>query len=214
MAGKSTFLRGIGVNAVLAQSGAPVRAVKSEAFAVGSHRLHLRSGFARGRHLALLCRDPSAEADHGPDQRRGAGSFSAGRVALGNKLARSLDWNPIVRHQTGGTGRGGLGEHARPGTDRDSPGDRTRRPSIATSKITWKRGSCASITSYIRASSRPAMRCLSCAPLGLKSDEGDSTHQGSLRQGLSTAELAHRLVFHQAFAGDVAPSRWDESAGR
>ena len=55
MAGKSTFLRGIGVNAVLAQSGAPVRAIHPEAFAVGSHRLHLRSGFARGRHLALLC---------------------------------------------------------------------------------------------------------------------------------------------------------------
>ncbi len=29
MAGKSTFLRGIGVNAVLAQSGAPVRAASS-----------------------------------------------------------------------------------------------------------------------------------------------------------------------------------------
>ena len=35
MAGKSTFLRGIGVNAVLAQSGAPVRAAQSEAFASG-----------------------------------------------------------------------------------------------------------------------------------------------------------------------------------
>ncbi len=85
---------------------------EAEAVASYRHCLDLRSGFAGGWNLALLCGDPSAKADHGPDQGPCSGSFSAGRAAVWNQLARSADRNPIHRHQTGGTRRGGVGKHA------------------------------------------------------------------------------------------------------
>ena len=78
MAGKSTFVRAVGVNAVLAQCGAPVRAQKSGDVTSGGERLHLRTRFAARRRLALLCGDHAAEADCRSGQGAGARFVLAG----------------------------------------------------------------------------------------------------------------------------------------
>ena len=112
MAGKSTFLRGIGVNAVLAQSGAPVRAAKlklSPLTVTASICVldSLEGGISRF-YAEIHRLKQIMDLTTGPCP----GSFSAGRVALGNQLPRSADRNPIDRHQAGGARRGGVGEHA------------------------------------------------------------------------------------------------------
>ncbi len=78
MAGKSTFVRAVGVNAVLAQCGAPVRAQKTDDVAAGSERLHLRARFTARRCVALLCGDYSAEANRRSGQGSGARFIFAG----------------------------------------------------------------------------------------------------------------------------------------
>ncbi len=59
MSGKSTLLRTVGVNAVLAQAGAPVRARASRAVAARGRRVAPRPRLAAGGPLALLRRDPA-----------------------------------------------------------------------------------------------------------------------------------------------------------
>ena len=61
MSGKSTLLRTVGVNAVLAQAGAPVSAAQP-AFRRWPSGVHLGSRLAAGRHLPFLCRDQAAAA--------------------------------------------------------------------------------------------------------------------------------------------------------
>ncbi len=190
MAGKSTFLRGIGVNAVLAQSGAPVRAVslKLSPLAVTASICVLDSleggisrFYAEIHRLKQIMDLTSGSV---------SGSVSAGRVALGNKLARSVDRNPIVRHQTGGTGRSGPGEHARPGADRDPPGDR-----IAGHQLPFRRSPrrrAVALRLQAISGHRPDQQCAArlCDPSGLKFEPRSVTAAGS-------------QLFHQALAGDA-----------
>ena len=72
MSGKSTWLRAIGVNVVLAQAGAPVCAARFQLTPLTAGRHAARPGLAAGRPLALLRRDHQAAADRrvGPASRR------------------------------------------------------------------------------------------------------------------------------------------------
>jgi len=76
MSGKSTLLRTLGVNVVLAQAGAPVRAerLRLSPLAVGaSIRVNdsLQGGISR-----FLCRNPAPAADPGSDRRHAPGAVS------------------------------------------------------------------------------------------------------------------------------------------
>ncbi len=78
MSGKSTLLRAVGLNVVLAWAGAPVRA---QSFAVSpltvgaSIRVH---GLAPRRQIAVLCRDHAAARDREPGKRRSDGVVLVG----------------------------------------------------------------------------------------------------------------------------------------
>ncbi len=61
MAGKSTFIRSVGVNAVLAQCGAPVRARALKMSPLGCGCVDLRARFSVGWHVAILCGDSQIE---------------------------------------------------------------------------------------------------------------------------------------------------------
>ena len=65
MSGKSTLLRAVGLNTVLAWAGAPVRATRLRISPLQPGSFHSRAGFAPGRPLALLRRD------HAPARNRG-----------------------------------------------------------------------------------------------------------------------------------------------
>ena len=80
MSGKSTLLRTIGANAVLAMAGAPVRAASLECSPAGDRRHHTHRGFAAGGPLALLRGDsphPGHRSRHA--WRRRLCSFSSTR---------------------------------------------------------------------------------------------------------------------------------------
>ena len=65
MAGKSTFIRSVGVNAVLAQCGAPVTGSRVEDVAAGCGSVDLRARFSVGRNVAILRGDSQAEGCRG-----------------------------------------------------------------------------------------------------------------------------------------------------
>ena len=62
MSGKSTYLRTVGVNVVLALAGAPVRAARLRLSPLAARRDAPDPGLAAGRPLALLRRDHAAQA--------------------------------------------------------------------------------------------------------------------------------------------------------
>ena len=64
MSGKSTLLRTIGVNTVLALAGAPVRAARLTLTPPRSWRFHPQHRFARRRTLALHGGDSASAPDH------------------------------------------------------------------------------------------------------------------------------------------------------
>ena len=78
MSGKSTLLRTIGINTVLAWAGAPVRARAAQDFAAEPGRVDSRAGFARRRPFPLLCRDHPPARNCGADERSPHGSLPAG----------------------------------------------------------------------------------------------------------------------------------------
>ncbi len=88
MAGKSTFIRSVGVNAVLAQCGAPVRAEATANVTSKGCRLDLRSRFALRRSFAILCRDPSHQGDPRPGRCCDASFVPAGRASFRDEFAR------------------------------------------------------------------------------------------------------------------------------
>jgi hypothetical protein len=65
MAGKSTFLRGVGLNAVLAQCGAPVRAKRLRLSPLAVGRFDLCTELAARGRLSVLRGDHAAEATFG-----------------------------------------------------------------------------------------------------------------------------------------------------
>jgi hypothetical protein len=83
MSGKSTLMRSVGVNVVLAQAGAPVRAPLS----AGSGGVPPYTGLASRRQVALLCGDCEAAANRRAGGRRRTRAFSAGRDPAGNELS-------------------------------------------------------------------------------------------------------------------------------
>ena len=111
MAGKSTFIRSIGVNAVLAQCGAPVRA-GAEAFAAGRGCIDLHSRFALGRCFAFLCGDSQDQACRD----LAAGSvpvlFLLDELLSGTNSHDRLEGTKFVVQQPGGTRRNRHREHA------------------------------------------------------------------------------------------------------
>ena len=80
MSGKSTLLRTVGVNAVLALTGAPVRARRLAALAAGHRRDAPRAGFAHGGTISLLRGDHAHPSDCRADRWTAAGAVSAGRT--------------------------------------------------------------------------------------------------------------------------------------
>ena len=95
MSGKSTFVRGIGVNAVLAQCGAPVRAkrLRMSRLAVGASICVLDS--LAGWGFPVLRRDQASQVDFGRCGRSDSRVVPSGRIAFGNELARSLGRNAV-----------------------------------------------------------------------------------------------------------------------
>ena len=63
MSGKSTLMRAVGLNIVLAMAGAPVRAHRIATYAAASRRKHSRQRFFAGRQLTFLCRNHEAAKD-------------------------------------------------------------------------------------------------------------------------------------------------------
>ena len=80
MSGKSTLLRTVGLNAVLAQAGAPVRARRLRMSPLADRRDAAAAGLVAGRQIALLCRDPSHQRNR-----------VAGEKAPGPQLSGSPD---------------------------------------------------------------------------------------------------------------------------
>ena len=70
MSGKSTLLRAIGVNVVLALAGAPVCARRLRLSSAHRQGVHPDPGLAAGRHVALLRGDLPAEPHHEEIARR------------------------------------------------------------------------------------------------------------------------------------------------
>ena len=73
MSGKSTLLRSVGINVVLAMAGAPVRARSFAAHSAAAGGQHPHQRFAAGGQLALLCRDHPPAQNFRPGG-RGAGA--------------------------------------------------------------------------------------------------------------------------------------------
>ena len=77
MSGKSTMLRSVGLNVVLAWAGMPVRARKLASLASRSRRFDARAGFDSGWQVAVLCGDHTASSNHGPRVRSNTVTVSA-----------------------------------------------------------------------------------------------------------------------------------------
>ena len=117
MSGKSTLLRGVGVNVVLALAGAPVRAadLTLSRLAIGCDDAHRR--FAAGRALAVL-RGDSAHPDHRRSRARAdAAAVSARRDPRRHQLARSAHRRGSDRPRPGRRRRDRPGDDARSGAD-------------------------------------------------------------------------------------------------
>ncbi len=89
MSGKSTLLRTVGINAVLAFAGAPVRAESLRLSPLRDRRDAAHPGLAAGRPIAFLRGDHPHPRDRGHRPRTGAAALSARRALSRHQLARS-----------------------------------------------------------------------------------------------------------------------------
>ena len=119
MSGKSTLLRSVGVNVVLALAGAPVPRGAAARLAAGARRDAAHRGLAAGRPLALLRRDPahprrSSTSARGPVPLL----FLLDEILHGtNSHDRRIGAEGIVRALVEAR-RHRAGHHPRPGADR------------------------------------------------------------------------------------------------
>ena len=140
MSGKSTMLRTLGINAVLAQAGAPVRArrLRLSPLAVGaSIRVtdSLQGGVSRFYAEILRLRqilDLTARA--------AAGAVPDRRVPARHQLARPPDRRRGAGARPGGARRHRADHHARPGAGRHRRHARRAAPPTCTSRITIEDG--------------------------------------------------------------------------
>ena len=89
MSGKSTLLRTVGTNTILAQAAAPVHALRLRRLSPlqGAGGVDLDSGFTPRWSFALLRRDHSLAADREIDGRHAARTIPFGRDSSWNELA-------------------------------------------------------------------------------------------------------------------------------
>jgi hypothetical protein len=119
MSGKSTLLRTVGVNAVLAMAGAPVCASQHDPDADAAGRILARPGFPGSGRVALFCRDQTLACHPLDGHGQAAGALFARRNSQRNQFA--------------GSPRRRRGHHSpAPRTRRHGPGNDTRpRPKRA-----------------------------------------------------------------------------------
>ena len=115
MAGKSTLIRSIGINAVLAQCGAPVRAkrLRLSPLAVAASICVLDS--LQGGISRFYAEITASETDHRINQRASARPVSAGRAAERHQFPRPANRRRRPRPEPRGARRNRHGHHARPG---------------------------------------------------------------------------------------------------
>ena len=91
MSGKSTYLRTVGVNAVMALAGAPVRAGANANRNHADWRFHSRERFAARRNVEILRGDHATARDREIGRER-AGVIPARRTVKRDQLARPGNW--------------------------------------------------------------------------------------------------------------------------
>ena len=159
MSGKSTLLRAVGANAVLAMAGAPVRAHALTFVADGDRRTIRVEDSLQDGALALLRAKFSASATS--SQRRAAGvpccscstRFSHGT----NSHDRRIGAEAIVRALVE-AGAIGAGDDARSGADRRWPASSVRARATSTSRIASKTEKWCSTTACATVSSTQEQR--------------------------------------------------------
>ena len=118
MSGKSTLLRSVGVNVVLALAGAPVRAGRAAPVAAGDRRdaakSRTRSQAGHSRFYAEILRIRRSSSG----ARAGAAAVSARRDPARHEFVRSADRRRGDRPGAGGARRDRPGHDPRPGADR------------------------------------------------------------------------------------------------
>ena len=180
MSGKSTLLRTVGINAVLALAGAPVRATRLRLAPLAIGASIRIAGLAAGRHVALLRRDHAAPAARRPGRGPAPAPLPARRDPARHELARPRASAPR-RSSAASSRRGAVGlvtthdlalaEHRR----------RTRRSharATSTSRTTSRTAGCASTTG--------------CGPASSRTQQRARAHAGRRARGLGPLRLDAR----------------------
>ena len=108
MSGKSTLLRTVGINAVLALAGAPVRARRLRLSLAGRRGHAPDPGFAPGRPLAVLCRDHPGPAVGRP-RREGRCPSCSSSTSCSTARTRTTAASAPRRSSAGLIDRGAIG---------------------------------------------------------------------------------------------------------
>jgi hypothetical protein len=140
MSGKSTLLRTVGINVVLAQAGGPVRAARNETLCARNWSNDASAGLPAGRSLTVLRRSSTVARHDGTDGGTSACPVSAGRNSSRYEFTRQSHRSGGYSARSGGPWSNWTGDHSRPCSGPCRGFVEAPRLERDTSRIIWKTG--------------------------------------------------------------------------